>query len=168
MLTLGSLEPDKTPTPPPCASHLGPRAPEGPALCTPHVGVSSWQRGPRGGVQPPAPAPLPRRLPQEHKAEVKASIKASFWAVGPTGAQALTHGTWHGSSAHRHGTHPPAGRDETHGAGTPPTAGCPSVCPFVHLSIRTQSSPGAGCLRAGPGLPAEELGLPSYKLPARP
>lgn len=64
-----------------------------------------WQRPARACSHLPPPT-HPGRLPQEHKAEVKASMKASFPAVGAAGARALTHGTWHGSSAHRHGDAP--------------------------------------------------------------
>lgn len=108
---------------------------------------------------------LPHHLPQEHKAEVKASKTARFPAVGALGARALTHGTWHGSSAQTRGHAHQLGETGHTELGPHPQL---VVCSSVHLSVRTQSSPGTGCPWARAGLPAEESASPSYKLLAGP
>lgn len=167
MLTLGSLVPGRTQSPSPCASHAGAKAMAAPALMpwggdSRLVGRDSWSQSLGGSIWP-VPAPTcPHHLPQEHKAEVKASMTARFPAVG---ARALTHGTWHGSSAQTWGHAHQLGETGHTEPGPHPQL---VVCSSVHLTVRTQGNPGAGCLWARAGLPAEESASPSYKLLAGP
>lgn len=102
------------------------------------VGNLVWQGRDSGSQRPlwqrPACAcpTCPHHLPQEHKAEVKASMTASFPAVGAAGARALTHGTWHGSSAQTQGHAHQLGRTGHMEPGPhPQLAVCLSVCPPV-------------------------------------
>lgn len=112
-------------------------------------GGDSWSHGHLVAASGPCLLPpAPSRLPQEHKAEVKASMKASFPAVGAEGARALTHGTWHGSAAHRHGDAPTSWvRQDTRSRD--PTHSWLSVCPSSTCLSEPRAVPELGAWRPG-------------------
>lgn len=61
------------------------------------------------------------------------------------------------------GTRPPAGRDGTHGARTP-THSWQSVRLSIHLSVKTQRSPGVGWLWAKAWPPRRRGGLATLQV----